>query len=302
MARPNLSVSTSCYLSSLGLEVSQSTTRFVWDHALATTYSPAYLAENAAGIRQGWPRIPLPNTADLLRASAALGEQVAALVDPDTPVPGVSTGAIRPELASIAVPTTVPGVQRDWRITGWGSRSDKGITAEMTVRDFGIGLPKDQPDKIFDHFFSTKQQGMGMGLQIVRSIVEGHGGLGEALFAAGAGLAGLRRIDQQLARQLEQLYKPRGQNKEISIHFRAIQETRDQLRFRTLQVEAWLGQEEKQRQAIARKTMLEAERSGSTRKLRMSRLRTRPGSAPSRRERTRAGCRSSTWRRFRWPT
>jgi PAS domain S-box-containing protein len=56
------------------------------------------------------------------------------------------------------------------------TRSDKGITAEMTVRDFGIGLPKDQPDKIFDHFFSTKQQGMGMGLQIVRSIIEGHGG------------------------------------------------------------------------------------------------------------------------------
>jgi signal transduction histidine kinase len=57
------------------------------------------------------------------------------------------------------------------------TRSDKGITAEMTVRDFGIGLPKDQPEKIFDHFFSTKQQGMGMGLPIVRSIVEGHGGM-----------------------------------------------------------------------------------------------------------------------------
>jgi len=57
------------------------------------------------------------------------------------------------------------------------TRSDNGITAEMTVRDFGIGLPKDRPDKIFDHFFSTKQQGMGMGLQIVRSIVEGHGGM-----------------------------------------------------------------------------------------------------------------------------
>jgi C4-dicarboxylate-specific signal transduction histidine kinase len=57
------------------------------------------------------------------------------------------------------------------------TRSDNGITAEMTVRDFGIGLPKDRPDKIFDHFFSTKQQGMGLGLQIVRSIVEGHGGM-----------------------------------------------------------------------------------------------------------------------------
>jgi hypothetical protein len=126
--RPNLSESTSRYLLSLGLEVDQATTHLVWDHALATTYSPAYLTENAAGIRQGWPRIPLPNAADLLRASAALGKQVAALLDPDTPVPGVTTGTIRPELASIAVPTTVLGAPRDWKLIGWGSRSDKGIT------------------------------------------------------------------------------------------------------------------------------------------------------------------------------
>src|SRR6266480_4258469 len=56
------------------------------------------------------------------------------------------------------------------------TRSDKGDVAEFTVRDFGTGLPKDRPDKVFDHFFSTKQKGMGMGLAIVRSIVEAHGG------------------------------------------------------------------------------------------------------------------------------
>jgi PAS domain S-box-containing protein len=56
------------------------------------------------------------------------------------------------------------------------TRSDKGDVAEIRVRDFGIGLPKDRPEKVFDHFFSTKQKGMGMGLTIVRSIVEAHGG------------------------------------------------------------------------------------------------------------------------------
>jgi PAS domain S-box-containing protein len=56
------------------------------------------------------------------------------------------------------------------------TRSDKGDIAEIVVRDFGVGLPKDRPDKIFDHFFSTKQKGMGMGLTIVKSIVETHGG------------------------------------------------------------------------------------------------------------------------------
>jgi two-component system sensor kinase FixL len=51
-----------------------------------------------------------------------------------------------------------------------------GESAEVSVRDFGAGLPKDRPEKVFDHFFSTKQTGMGMGLTIVRSIVETHGG------------------------------------------------------------------------------------------------------------------------------
>ena len=46
-----------------------------------------------------------PDNADLLRASAALGARVAALLDPDTPVPAVTTGTLHPALATIAAPT-----------------------------------------------------------------------------------------------------------------------------------------------------------------------------------------------------
>lgn len=67
----------------------------------------------------------------------------------------------------------LPPAQR--RITV-STRSDRGMMAEVSVRDFGVGLPKDRPDKVFDHFFSTKQAGMGMGLTIVRSIIESHAG------------------------------------------------------------------------------------------------------------------------------
>ena len=56
------------------------------------------------------------------------------------------------------------------------TRCEKGTTAEVTVRDFGTGLPGDRPEKVFDHFFSTKAAGMGMGLAIVKSIIEAHGG------------------------------------------------------------------------------------------------------------------------------
>jgi two-component system sensor kinase FixL len=46
----------------------------------------------------------------------------------------------------------------------------------VSVRDYGSGLPADDVDKVFTHFYSTKPNGMGMGLTIVRSIVEAHGG------------------------------------------------------------------------------------------------------------------------------
>ncbi len=127
--RPNLSAAAAAWLERIGVPADADAARLVWLHALATGYSPAYVAANADGIRQGWPRVPLPGSADLLHASAALGAQVAALLDPDMPVPGVTTGTIRAELAAIAVPATLPGVPRDWRLTaGWGARTDKGVT------------------------------------------------------------------------------------------------------------------------------------------------------------------------------
>jgi PAS domain S-box-containing protein len=46
----------------------------------------------------------------------------------------------------------------------------------ISIGDTGAGLPAEQPDQIFDAFFTTKPQGTGMGLPISRSIVESHGG------------------------------------------------------------------------------------------------------------------------------
>ncbi len=49
-------------------------------------------------------------------------------------------------------------------------------TVEVSVRDFGHGLPADDPGRVFERFFSTKRDGMGMGLAIARSIIEAHAG------------------------------------------------------------------------------------------------------------------------------
>jgi len=44
------------------------------------------------------------------------------------------------------------------------------------VRDHGPGFSEEMRDRLFDRFFSSKSEGLGMGLAIVRSIVEAHGG------------------------------------------------------------------------------------------------------------------------------
>ncbi len=128
--RPNLSGTAQRYLKRLGLGVED-----LFHHVLATLHDPAYQEANAGALRMGWPRIPLPGwpapetagvspaseqrsaspdketheVAEALARSAARGRQLAALLDPDTPVPGVTTDALRPEIAAIAVPSTTDG-------------------------------------------------------------------------------------------------------------------------------------------------------------------------------------------------
>ena len=125
--RPNSSSSAQRYLDRLGLEVED-----LFHHALAVLHDPAYREANAGALRMEWPRIPLPGwpdgdapgAADELRASAARGRELAALLDTETPMPGVTSGTLRPELAAIAISTTADGHNMagdDFALTaGWG--------------------------------------------------------------------------------------------------------------------------------------------------------------------------------------
>ena len=47
---------------------------------------------------------------------------------------------------------------------------------QIDVEDTGQGIEPEQLDKIFDLFISTKEEGTGVGLTIVKQIIEGHGG------------------------------------------------------------------------------------------------------------------------------
>jgi signal transduction histidine kinase len=62
------------------------------------------------------------------------------------------------------------------RILTIRSRPGAG-TIRIEVEDTGPGIKAADQDKLFDSFFTTKAEGMGMGLPICRSIVEAHGGV-----------------------------------------------------------------------------------------------------------------------------
>ena len=57
-----------------------------------------------------------------------------------------------------------------------GSRIESPDDVVVTVRDSGPGLTSGSLDHLFDPFYTTKPNGMGMGLSICRSIIEAHGG------------------------------------------------------------------------------------------------------------------------------
>jgi hypothetical protein len=140
----NLSSQARSYLASLTSanpdddhELSQA----LWFHALAIIYAPAYLLllEHGPSIRKAWPRIPLPDSLEQLQHSAGLGREVAALLDPEIPVLGVTTGKLRRELSTLG---RISGPKSAFSLAitaGWGHlQKDKGIVMP------GRGLTKER--------------------------------------------------------------------------------------------------------------------------------------------------------------
>jgi two-component system sensor kinase FixL len=62
------------------------------------------------------------------------------------------------------------------RVLGIATRRLAPDTVEVTVRDTGAGMSAEVASRLFEPFFSTKADGLGLGLSISRTIVEAHGG------------------------------------------------------------------------------------------------------------------------------
>lgn len=123
---------------------------------------------------------------DLVREVGALMQvqaarsQVTLGVEPGDGLPVVMGDRV--QLQQVIVNLVLNGIEstsgimdRERKVTLRSQRNDSGHLM-IAVKDTGSGIDPSNQKKMFDAFFTTKSQGMGMGLSICQSIIEAHGG------------------------------------------------------------------------------------------------------------------------------
>ncbi len=136
---PNLSKLAKEYLADRHLDEHS-----LFHHTVAILHSPEYASDHQGPLRQDWPRIPLPEDEKLLSQSAALGRQVAALLNLEEPLVGISSGSLRAELKGLGKISKEGGGQLEELsdlvvAAGWGRRNRSGIGSgkgRFRVRDY----------------------------------------------------------------------------------------------------------------------------------------------------------------------
>ena len=90
--------------------------------------------------------------------------------------------ADRVELQQVVINLVMNGIEAMQSVTDRPrdllvrSREDETQQVLVSVADCGVGISAENADRLFNAFFTTKANGMGMGLSICRSIIEAHGG------------------------------------------------------------------------------------------------------------------------------
>ncbi|UJR82359.1 sensor histidine kinase [Sandaracinus amylolyticus] len=97
-------------------------------------------------------------------------------VPPDLPVPELDRDQFRQIVMNLVqnAAEAVPEDRRGSVVVGASGGGD--VPWRIEVRDDGTGMPKDVMEKVFQPLFSTKTKGTGLGLAVVASLVERHGG------------------------------------------------------------------------------------------------------------------------------
>jgi signal transduction histidine kinase len=123
--------------------------------------------------------------------AAALAQRPAGLqlereLDPGVPQVPMDARLVRQAIVNVAV-NAVQAMPRGGRLT---VRTRREIDAAvLEIEDTGAGIPDEVRNRMFEPFFTTKASGTGLGLAVVKRIVDGHGGSVTVRSRPGAGTA-----------------------------------------------------------------------------------------------------------------
>lgn len=148
-------------------------------------------------VKKGQPSRQLVNLNDIISHSVQLTSadahlrscEVTATLDSTLPPIEIDPIQIQQVLLNLIINgfdamEEMPAAQRKVEIF---TQSRNHGSVQVSVRDHGCGFSKESRERLFEQFFTTKNEGLGMGLAIVRSIVEAHQGAIAAENADGGG-------------------------------------------------------------------------------------------------------------------
>jgi signal transduction histidine kinase len=128
----------------------------------------------------------ITTAAEIVTAGQSVRRWMRFDLQPDVPTVRADTVQIEQVLINLIRNAIEAGRPDDEEIVVETRRID-GTAVGILVRDRGAGLSDEVREHLFEPFYSTKQDGLGMGLAISRSIVEAHGGTIRAEPNAGRG-------------------------------------------------------------------------------------------------------------------
>jgi signal transduction histidine kinase len=123
---------------------------------------------------------------DAVRVAVEGTRQVELIRDvaPGIPLVCMDARLVRQALLNVAI-NAVQAMPSGGRLLV--SATLEGRTARVRIRDTGEGIPPEIRPRIFEPFFTTRPRGTGLGLAVVKRIIEGHGGAVEVTTEVGQG-------------------------------------------------------------------------------------------------------------------
>ena len=121
------------------------------------------------------PRI-VTHVCELLRAEASTRQiEITAQIEPHLPRIAADPVRLTQALMNLVI-NAVQAVGKNDRVEVGAAKSVAGDALVLRVQDNGPGIPADKLEEIFDPYFTTKPEGIGLGLWIARQIAVAHGG------------------------------------------------------------------------------------------------------------------------------